>query len=103
MRKHVVLASVALALSASALSAQANTCPGGAQSPLTPQGAASNAAKDACTQAVDLFQFVAPQLGLALAGGNATLGQGGTLGGIGHFAISLRANAFQGDLPKVKN
>jgi hypothetical protein len=53
--------------------------------------------------AVDVFKFVAPQLGVALAGGNATLGQGGALGGIGHFAIEVRGNALAGDLPQVQN
>lgn len=62
---------------------------------------APRAAQDACQQASDLYQFMAPQLGLALAGGNATLGQGSTLGGFGHFSIGLRVNAFQGSLPKV--
>jgi hypothetical protein len=55
-------------------------------------------AQDACQQAYDIYQFMAPQLGLALAGGNATLGQGSTLGGFGHFSIGLRANGFQGRL-----
>jgi hypothetical protein len=59
------------------------------------------AAQDACQQAYDLFQYMAPQLGLALAGGNATLGQGSTLGGIGHFSIGARANIFQGSVPQV--
>ncbi|MGH9885602.1 MAG: hypothetical protein ACREBE_08745, partial [bacterium] len=90
-------------LPAAVLPAQSNACPGGGQSPLTIAGAQSNATKDACTQVVDVFQFLAPQLGLALAGGNATLGQGGTLGGIGHFSIGVRGNAFQGDLPQVQN
>jgi hypothetical protein len=61
----------------------------------------SGAAQDACQQAYDLYQFMAPQLGLALAGGNATLGQGSTLGGPGHFSIGVRANGFQGSLPQV--
>jgi hypothetical protein len=43
-----------------------------------------------------------PQLGLALAGGNATLGRGSALGGPGHFSIGLRANVFNGDLPDVE-
>ena len=59
------------------------------------------AAQDACQQAYDVYQFMAPQLGLALAGGNATLGQGSTLGGPGHFSIGVRGNVFQGSLPDV--
>jgi hypothetical protein len=100
MKKQVVIAGAAMVLSATALSAQANTCPAGG-SASTISGAQANVVRDACLQAVDVFQFMAPQLGLSLAGGNATLGQGGTLGGLGHFAISLRANAFNGDLPEV--
>ncbi|MDB4915821.1 MAG: hypothetical protein JWM95_3465 [Gemmatimonadetes bacterium] len=64
---------------------------------------ATRAAQDACTQAYDLFQFMAPQLGLALAGGNATLGTGSTLGGLGHFSIGVRANVLQSSLPQVQN
>jgi len=59
------------------------------------------ASQDACQMAVDIFQLVSPQLGLALAGGNAVLGSGSTLGGPGHFSIGVRANVFQGDLPDI--
>ncbi|MEO8624916.1 MAG: hypothetical protein ABI625_27780 [bacterium] len=73
-------------------------CPAGT-TPVDPK----TIAQDGCQQASDVFQFMAPQLGLALAGGNATLGTGTTLGGIGHFSIGIRANAFQGNLPDVGN
>lgn len=56
---------------------------------------------DACQMAVDVFQLLSPQLGLALAGGNAVLGSGSTLGGPGHFSLGVRANFFQGDLPDI--
>jgi hypothetical protein len=62
---------------------------------------AQNAANDACQQAFDVYQFLAPQLGLAVAGGNHTLGSGSTLGGLGHFSIGVRGNVFRGSLPKV--
>ena len=71
-------------------------CPAGSSS-IDPK----TIAQDACQQAADVYQFMAPQLGLALTGGNATLGTGSTLGGIGHFSIGVRANAFQGALPQV--
>ena len=100
MKKYLTAATAALILSASLARAQANTCPAGG-SPATIGGAQANVVRDACLQAVDVFQFVAPQLGLALTGGNATLGQGGTMGGFGHFSIGLRANVFNGDLPQV--
>jgi hypothetical protein len=64
-------------------------------------GCAPGAAQDACQMAVDVFQLISPQLGLALAGGNAVLGSGSTLGGPGHFSIGVRVNGFQGDLPDV--
>ena len=54
-----------------------------------------NAIHDACTQAVDVYQFLAPQLGLALTGGNATLN--GTLTGI-DAALAARAAAPDAEL-----
>lgn len=59
------------------------------------------AAQDACQQAYDIFQFMGPQLATAIAGGNATIGQGSTLGGLGHFSIGVRVNAVQGAFPEV--
>jgi hypothetical protein len=102
MKQNVVLAGLFVVAAAGTLQAQANSCPAGG-SPTTPSGASANVVRDACLQAVDVFQFMAPQLGLALAGGNATLGQGGTLGGLGHFSIGLRGNVFSGDLPQVND
>ncbi|HVT02696.1 MAG TPA: hypothetical protein VHL58_04890, partial [Thermoanaerobaculia bacterium] len=46
---------------------------------------------------------MAPQLGTAITGGNATLGQGSSLGGLGHFSAGFRINALQGSLPQVQN
>jgi len=74
--------------------------PGNVGQPIPNQ---ARAAQDACQQAYDIYQYIAPQLGLALAGGNATLGQGSTLGGLGHFSVGVRANGFQGSLPDVSN
>ena len=94
MKSCVVIAGVALATSASFLPAQASsTCPAVGPVPLVTQ--------DACQKAVDLFQFMAPQLGGAITGGNATLGQGGSLGGPGHFTVGVRVNAVRGSLPRV--
>lgn len=61
------------------------------------------ATQDACQKAVDMFSFMTPQLGIGLVGGNATLGTGGALGGIGRFSIGVRGNAVQGRVPKVAN
>ncbi len=77
---------------------QNSPCPAGT-GPLD----ARTISQDACNQAYDVFQFMAPQLGLALAGGNATLGKGSTLGGLGHFSVGLRGNVFSGLLPDVGN
>ena len=57
--------------------------------------------QDACQKAVDVYQYLAPQLGSAITGGNATLGQGGALGGLGHFSLGVRVNAVKGSLPQV--
>jgi hypothetical protein len=46
---------------------------------------------------------MAPQLGTSITGGNATLGQGGNLGGLGHFSLGFRVNAVQGSLPQIQN
>jgi hypothetical protein len=90
MRARLVIYAAAFVASASTLQAQANTCPAGTR-PVDPQ--------DACQMAVDVFQFMAPQLGVALTGGNATLGRGGALGGLGHFSVGLRGNVVAGEIP----
>jgi hypothetical protein len=73
-------------------------------SPVCPgQSVQERVAQDACQQAYDVYQLLAPQLGLALTGGNATAGQGGVLGGIGHFSVGVRGNVFSGLLPDVTN
>jgi hypothetical protein len=59
------------------------------------------AAQDACQKAIDIFAFMTPQLGIGLVGGNATLGTGGALGGIGRFSIGVRGNAIRGRTPQV--
>ncbi len=58
---------------------------------------------DACQKAVDLMNFMGPQLGTLISGGNATLGLTGTLGGIGRFSVGVRANLLQeGTLPDIE-
>ncbi|HYN81383.1 MAG TPA: hypothetical protein VES88_07775 [Gemmatimonadaceae bacterium] len=88
---------LAPAVSAQGISPQ---CPPGS---FLPNGEPDNTkiAQDACQKAIDLFQYMAPQLGALLAGGNATQGLTGTLGGLGHFVIGLRGNAIRGSLPEV--
>src|ERR687896_483176 len=62
----------------------------------------NNQGQDACQKALDLLNYMTPQLGTLIAGGNATIGQGGTLGGLGHFALSVRANAMRASLPDIE-
>ena len=90
---------IAGALVVSAVSAQAQNGP---DNPNCPRAGTTPAALyRACNTAVDLFSYMAPQLGASIVGGNTTLGQGGALGGPGHFAITVRGNALIGSLPQV--
>jgi len=58
-------------------------------------------AQDACQKAIDLFAYLAPQLGTLVAGGNPTQGLTATLGGPGHFSFGIRANGMSGSIPKI--
>ena len=93
--KRFVFAFTLAGVAAVAAPAQAQNgrCAGG--------NAVQNASQDACQVAVDMFRYMAPQLGTAIAGGNAVLGSGGTLGGIGHFSIGVRGNGVFGSLPNL--
>jgi hypothetical protein len=101
MKNCFVIAGVAIVAASGALAAQG----GGLTSPRCAPGAiplsAATIAQDACQQAYDIYQYMAPQLGVALAGGNATIGQGSVLGGLGHFSVGIRGNVFNGVLPRV--
>src|SRR3954464_10936746 len=61
----------------------------------------ANAPENTKQQAADVFQFIAPQLAQAVAGGSATLGQNSTLGGLGHFSLGLHGNVVAGSVPDV--
>ena len=58
-------------------------------------------ARDACRKTIDLVNFLAPEYAGALAGGNPMIGQGGTLGGLGHFTAALRSTRVIGALPQI--
>jgi hypothetical protein len=60
-------------------------------------------AQDACQKVVDLFHYVAPSLGSMITGGNATLGQIGSIGRTGHFSFEVRVVGMQTNLPQVQN
>jgi hypothetical protein len=97
MKRNFVLMIGALAASASIAQAQ-----GKASDPqCTNTTTGGQAIQNTCNTAVDLFNYMAPQLGSVIAGGNTTLGQGGSLGGPGHFAISIRGNVLKGSLPQI--
>jgi len=95
-RLFVLFTGAALAgTSAAAQTPDTNRCPNTTST--------QRISQDACQKALDLFQYLAPQLGTSITGGNATLGQGGNLGGLGHFSVGLRVNAVQGSLPQIQD
>ena len=59
--------------------------------------------RDACQKSVDLLNYLAPQLGALVAGGNTELGRGGATGGLGHFSLGVRANALRSPVPQVQD
>ena len=95
--RNLVLAAL-LAAPSAALAQQGSLAP-----QCSGQDLVSVAIQDACQKSVDLFAFVAPQLGISISGGNAQLGQGSTLGGLGHFSLGVRANVAMGALPRLDN
>jgi len=101
MTRSFVYGVLATTIFAAASGAQtvSPSCPPGSSVGGIPD--AQMASQDACQKAIDLFQFLAPQLGTVLAGGNATLGQAGTLGGLGHIMMSARANVLSGKIPQI--
>ncbi len=102
MKGRLFVSFAALALAATSASAQdTQRCPPGTANGLGVPDQ-TRASQDACQKAIDLFQYLAPQLATTVAGGNATLGQAGSLGGLGHFSAGFRVNALQGSLPQVQ-
>ena len=98
--KRLIVLGLSFAISGSALAQVSSACPAGTTTAGIPDQ--NRATQDACQQAIDLFQFMAPQLGIAITGGNATLGQGGALGGLGHFVVEVRANVLAGNVPQIQ-
>ena len=98
--KRLLVLFLSFGFSASALAQTSSACPPGGTIAGFPDR--DRATQDACQQAIDLFQLMAPQLGVSITGGNATLGQGGTLGGLGHFVVELRANGLLGNVPQLQ-
>jgi hypothetical protein len=93
---------IAVAVAGVMATAPANVSAQGGIDPRCPGvGLQARAAQDACQKAIDIFGFMAPQLGIGLVGGNATLGTGGALGRPGRFSIGVRGNGIQGRVPQV--
>ena len=63
--------------------------------------ATQRASQDACQKALDLFQYMAPQLAGAITGGNAASGEHSARGGAGRISVGIRVNAVRGRLPNV--
>lgn len=64
---------------------------------------AAIAFQDACQKTTDVFNYLTPQLAGAVAGGNATPGVVGTVGGLGHFWVGLRGTLLGGTVPQFSN
>lgn len=58
---------------------------------------------NSCQAKVDLFDYLTPQIGTLVTGGNPTLGQGGALNGFGHATVALRVKTVQGSLPDFRD
>lgn len=68
-------------------------------SPLDPP--ARRITQDACQKLIDLFSYMAPQLGVAVAGGNAVSGEHNALGGPGRISWGVRVNGIRARLPLI--
>ena len=67
--------------------------PGFAQNSQCAALSSANDSRQTCDAAVDLTPAYNPIAGLLISGGNPLLGSGASMGGLGKFALSVRANA----------
>ena len=58
-------------------------------------------ARQSCDAAVDITRAYHPIAGLLISGGNPLLGGGAAMGGLGKFAVGLRANAVHVSIPAL--
>ncbi len=56
---------------------------------------------ETCQATVDIFDYIAPQLGALISGGNPGLGRGASVNGPYHITVSFRANLVRGGLPDL--
>jgi len=92
MRQLVLPVAAVLLLGKSPLIAQNAEC-----SSLT----TSDNSRQTCNAAIDLTRAYHPIAGLLVSGGNPLLGSGPSMGGLGKFAVSLRANATHVVVPEL--
>ena len=101
-RSFVTIATLSFAFVSQPLESQsvALACPGGS---FKANGDPDNTkiAQDACVKALDLFQYIVPQLGALVAGGNLTQGLTSTVGGLGHFSVGVRGNGIIASFPDI--
>ena len=77
------------------------------ESPLMAQNAqcssltTSDNSRQTCNAAIDLTRAYHPIAGLLISGGNPLLGSDASMGGLGKFAVSLRANATHIVVPEL--
>src|SRR5438105_1218318 len=82
MRRIVMV--LGMIVGAAPLAAQEPQC----NSPPSPFAAA-------CNTGVDAVRAFYPLAGMIVSGGNPVLGTSGSLGGLGHFALTARVNAIK--------
>lgn len=97
MKVRRLIAALAVAFVPGVLRAQGGTIDSQCRN-TTP---AQRITQDACQKAVDLFTFMAPQLGAGLTGGNAISGEHSVIGRAGHTSLGLRFNVVQARLPQI--
>lgn len=72
------------------------------QAPIAPMcRSGSTQLEDACQKATDIFGFMVPQLGLALAGGSALPGDPDGTPGARRFAVASRLTTVLADVPSL--
>ena len=92
MRQMLIPATAALVLAAAPLGAQNAQC--------SSLSTADNS-RQTCNAAIDLTRAYHPIAGLLISGGNPLLGSDASMGGLGKFAFSLRANATHVVVPEL--
>lgn len=70
-----------------------------AQTPTCSSSIGNVSPADACQKINDLYQFLAPQIGVSLSGGNIMLGESGSLGTPGKSSLVIRLTAVDGFVP----